>query len=61
MRILGGKVKMTSTQLNFHYIRRITPERVTSSGANLRCLAPGLHSSEETSQRWRAVGDTAPI
>ena len=24
----------------------------------LRGLAPGLHSSEETWQRWRAVGDT---
>ena len=25
----------------------------------LPCLAPGQHSFEETSQRWRAVGDTA--
>ena len=32
--------------------------RVTSSGAHLRGLARGQHSSEETSQRWRAVGDT---
>ena len=26
-------------------------------GAHLRDLAPGLHSSEGTSHRWRAVGD----
>ena len=41
-----------------HYTRGITPKRVTSAGAHLRCLAPGQNSSEETSQRWRAVGDT---
>ena len=46
---------------NLHYTRRITPKRVTSGGAHLRGLAPGLHSSEETSQRLRAVGDTVPI
>ena len=46
---------------NLHYTRRITPKRVTSCGAHLRGLAPGLHSSEETSQRWRVVGDTVPI
>ena len=43
---------------NLHYTRRITPKRVTSCGAHLRGSAPGLHSSEETSQRWRVVGDT---
>ena len=42
---------------NLHYTRRITPKRVTSCGAHLRGLAPGQHSSEETSQRWRVVGD----
>ena len=46
---------------NLYYTRRITPKRVTSCGAHLRSLAPGLHSSEETSQRWRVVGDTVPI
>ena len=46
---------------NLHYTRGITPKRVTSGGAHLRGLAPGLHSSEETSQRWRTVGDTVPI
>ena len=46
---------------NLHYTRRITPKCVTSCGAHLRGLAPGLHSSEETSQRWRVVGDTVPI
>ena len=43
--------------LNLHYTRGITPKRVTSGGINLRDLAPGLHSSEETSQRWRVIGD----
>ena len=31
--------------------------RVTNGGAHLRGLAPGQYSSEETSQRWQAVGD----
>ena len=46
---------------NLYYTRGITPKRVTSGGAHLRGLAPGVHSSEETSQRWRAVGNTVPI
>ena len=41
--------------------RGITQKRVTSDGAHLHGLATGLHSSEETSQRWRPVGDTVPI
>ena len=41
---------------NLHYTRGITPKRVTSGGAHVPGLAPGQHSSEETSQRWRAVG-----
>ena len=47
---------------NLHYTRRVTPKRVTSGGAHLRGLAPGQHSTEETSQRWRVVEDsnTAP-
>ena len=52
---------MKKSKLNLHYTRGIMPKRVTSGGAHLRGLAPGLHSSEETSQWWRAVGDTAPI
>ena len=47
--------------LNLHYTGSITPKRVTSSEAHLRGLATGQHSSEKTSQRWRAVGNTAPI
>ena len=46
---------------NLHYTRGITPKRKTSGGAHLRGLAPGQHSSEETLQRWRAVGDTADL
>ena len=46
---------------NLHYTRRITPKRVTSCGAHLHGLAPGQHSSEESSQRWRVVGDTVDL
>ena len=46
---------------NLHYTRSITPKRVTSGEAHRRGLAPRQHSSEETSQRWRAGGDTVPI
>ena len=46
---------------NLYYTRRITLKRVTSCGAHLRGLAPGQHSSEEMSQRWRVVGDTVSI
>ena len=35
--------------------------RVTSCGAHLRGSAAGQHSSEETSQRWRAVDKTADL
>ena len=34
---------------NPRYNRSITPKRVTRGGAHLRSLAPGQHSSEETS------------
>ena len=40
-------------KLNLHYTRCITPKRVTSGGIHLRGLAPGQHSSEETSQLQR--------
>ena len=46
---------------NLDYTRDIIPKRVTSGGIHLRDLAPGKHSSEETSQRWEAVGDTVSI
>ena len=51
--------KTTQSDLNFHYTRGSTPKRVTSGGAHLRGLAPAQHSSEETSQGWRAAGDTS--
>ena len=41
----------------FTYTRGVSPKRVTSGGGPIRGLAPGLHSPEETSQRWRTVGD----
>ena len=40
---------------------RYYAERLTNGGADLRCLAPGQHTSEEMSQRWRTVGNTVPI
>ena len=48
---------------NLHYSRGITPKRVTNAtaGVYLHSLAPGKHSFDETSQRWRAVGDSVPI
>ena len=51
----------TKVKSNLHYTRRITPKRVTSCETHLRGLARGQYSSEETSQRWRVVGDTVPI
>ena len=38
-----------------------TLKRVTSDGAYLRGLGRGQHCFQETSQQWRAVGDTGPI
>ena len=48
--------KMTKKKTNLHYTCVITPNRVTQ----FRGLASGQHSSEKTSRRWRAVGDTVP-
>ena len=47
-------------KLNLHYFHAVTPKRTTRGEANLRGLAPVQHTSEETqtSQRWRADGDT---
>ena len=53
--------ELLEVKSNLHYTRRITPKRVTSCGAHLRGLAPRQHSSEETSQRWRIVGDTIKL
>ena len=39
-------------------ILAITPKRLTSGRAHLRNFAPELHSSLETSQCLRAIGDT---
>ena len=46
---------------NHHYARGITSRRETIGGIHLGGLASGQHSSEETWQRSRAVGDTEPI
>ena len=54
----NNTLKVVIQKSNFHYTRGNTPKRITSGGIHLRGLAPGQHSSEDTSQRWRAVGDT---
>ena len=46
---------------NHHYTGGVTSKRATSGGIHLGDLASGQHNSEETSQRWRAVGDTVTI
>ena len=46
---------------NLHHTRGLKPKRVTSDVAPFRGLAPGQHSSDETSQRRRTVDATAPI
>ena len=56
-----NKLKNQIKKSNLHYTRGLMPKRVTSCGAHLHGLASGLFSSEEMSQRWRAVGDTVPI
>ena len=43
------------------YTRGITRKRITSGGAHIRSLAHRQHSSEETLQRWRTIGDIASI
>ena len=50
--------RVNKSKSNLHYARSITPKCTMSGESHLRCFAPGQHSSEETSQRWRAVGDT---
>ena len=52
---LGG------AKVNFQYTRGVSLKRVTSGEAHLQGLNPGQRSSEEASQRWRAVGDTVPF
>ena len=56
--MIGMGNGMETKKSNPHYTRGITPKGVASGGIHLRGLAPEQHSSEETSQRWRAVGDS---
>ena len=48
--------EMQKIKSNLYYTR--DTKRVTRGGIHLGGLAPGQHSSEGTSQRWRAVGDS---
>ena len=53
------RLQTIKSKSNLHYIRGITPKRVTSGGVYLHGSAPaGQHSSEKTLHRYRAVGDT---
>ena len=56
--VLGTGSCYHSKKLKLHYTRGITSKRVTSGGAQIGGLALGQHNSEETTQRWRAVGKT---
>ena len=58
MKTSSARKNLKKIRSNLHYTRRITPKRVTSGGAHLCGLAPGQHSSEETSQWLRAIRDT---
>ena len=49
---------LNEIKLNLYDTRGMVPKRVTSGGAQFRGTAPGLLSSEETLQQWRAIGDT---
>ena len=51
------KKKARMKKSNLRCFSGITPRRVTSGGVHLRGLAPGQHSSDETAQGWRVVGD----
>ena len=55
------KIVMSNQKSKFYDTRGVTPKRVTCGGAHFCGLAPGQHISEETPQRWRAVGDTVSI
>ena len=57
-RVIPKLTRKLKSQLNLHYTQGITPNRVTSDEAHLRGSAPEQHSSEGTSQQWRAAGDT---
>ena len=39
---------LTVSKSHLHYTRGSTPKRVTSGGAHLRGLAPGLHAPKES-------------
>ena len=51
----------TTSKSNLHYTRRITPKRVTSSGAHVRGLAPGLaqlrRNVAAVASRWQYCAD----
>ena len=55
--LYSGRSQWEKIQANLHSSRGITLKRVTNEVVLLRCSVPGQDSSEETSQRWRVIGD----
>ena len=55
---LFAKKLQVRKKIKFLLCWKYTPKHVASGEAYLCDLAPGQYSSDETSQRWRAVGDT---
>ena len=54
LEVLSYFLSMNTIKKSYlHYARDVTSKRVASGGAYFRSLAPGQHSSEETSQLWR--------
>ena len=53
--------QIKNTKIKSSLYSRYYAEVCNERRDHLRGLAPGQHSSEETSQRWRAVDNTVPI
>ena len=53
----GGSKKIKNEKPRLLHTRSISSKSATGGEAHIRGLTPGQHSSEETSQRWRAVGN----
>ena len=57
----NSRTKFASNQ-TFHFIRCITPKRVTSLRTHISIIALALNTAsfKEMRQQWRAVGNTMP-
>ena len=61
MNLRNSRTKFASNQI-FHFIRCITPKRVTSLRTHMSVIALELNTApfKEMRQQWRAVGNTMP-